>query len=189
MLADPKQRAAYVASRAMGMGANNASDIARAVLGAEAHFTTGEALLRKGDFARAKESFALAARDNPQEPSYRAYLAWARFSSAGPEKDRIVRETIAALGNVLTERPRFGLARYWQGQLYKHVGDVVAAEAAFRAAMNDDKGLLEAERELRVLEMRRIRAETLAAAAPPDKPATISAARPRTGLTGKFLKR
>jgi tetratricopeptide (TPR) repeat protein len=178
-----------VASRATGIGANNASDIARAVLGAEAHFHNGEALLRKGDFARAKDAFALAMHDNPQEPTYRAYAAWARFGAAGTDKDRLVRETIGVLGNVLNERPRFALARYWQGQLYKHLGDVVAAEAAFRAAVNDDKSLLDAERELRVLEMRRIRAETLAAAAPADRPSAISAARPRTGLTGKFLKR
>jgi hypothetical protein len=69
--------------------------------------------------------------------------------------------------------------------LYKHLGDLVAAESAFRSAIAEDKTLLDAERELRVLEMRR--AKTAAAAAP-EKAAAVSAARPKSGLD-KLLKR
>jgi hypothetical protein len=188
VLLDPKQRAAYIASRVPGaMSATAAADFARAVMGAEESFRKGEVFLRKGDFAHALEAFSAACRENAQEPVYRAYAAWARFSAPGANKDRLVRETIVALGDVLAERPKFALARHWQGLLYKHNGDLAAAEAAFRAAVADDKTLLDAERELRVLEMRRVRAATLAAANP-EKPAAVSAAKPR-GLADKLLKR
>jgi tetratricopeptide (TPR) repeat protein len=180
VLSDAKQRAAYLASRAPGAEpAINAADLARAVLGAEEHFRRGEALLKKSDHVQALEAFNAASKDNPREPVYRAYAAWCRFNAPGAAKDRLVRETIVELGNVLADRPKFALARHWQGLLYKHNGDLVAAEAAFRAAVADDKSLLDAERELRVLEMRRVRAATMAAA---EKPAAVSAAKAKPGL-------
>jgi DnaJ-domain-containing protein 1 len=188
VLIDPKQRAAYLAARAPGAIAPvSAMDLARAVLNAEESFRKGELALRKGDYTQALEAFTAASRDQPQEPIYGAYATWARFNVPGANKDRLVRETIVALGNVIAERPKFALARHWQGLLYKHNGDLVAAEAAFRAAVAEDKTLLDAERELRVLEMRRVRAATLAAANP-DKPTAVSAAKPR-GLADKLLKR
>jgi tetratricopeptide (TPR) repeat protein len=179
VLLDPKQRAAYLASRAPGaMSPVAAADLIRAVMGAEEHFRKGEAFLRKGDYAQALEAFTAAAQDNPQEPTFAAYAAWARFQAPGANKDRLVRETIVLLGNVLGARPKLAIARHWQGLLYKHNGDLAAAEAAFRAAVAEDKTLLDAERELRVLEMRRVRAATMAAATP-GKAAAVSAAKKR----------
>jgi curved DNA-binding protein CbpA len=185
VLSDPKRRAAYLASR--GPGAPSA-DLARAILSAEDNFRKGETALRRGDYANAAAAFAAAASDGPDEPIYRAYAAWCRFASPGAPKDRLVRETLTLLQEVAKERPKFALALHWQGQLYKHLGDASAAEAAFRAAVSEDKSLVDAERELRVLEMRRTKA---AAAAAVEKASTGSGTMTATKSSGRpgFLKR
>ena len=44
----------------------------------------------------------------------------------------------------MKERPKFPQGLYWIGMLYKHLGDLNAAAAAFRTAVNQDKNLLDA---------------------------------------------
>jgi curved DNA-binding protein CbpA len=174
VLSDAKRRAAYVASRSVGAPS---ADLARALISAEENFRKGEVGMRKGDFVHAAEAFAAAATDSPSEPIYRAYAAWCRFAAPGAPKDRLVRETLTLLQEVAKDRPKFALGRFWQGQLYKHLGDLGAAEAAFRAAVADDKSLLDAERELRVLEMRRSKA-----VAATTSSGTMSAVKAKPGL-------
>ena len=175
VLSDAKRRAAYVASRSAGAPS---ADLARALISAEENFRKGEVWMRKGDFAHAALAFAAAATDSPSEPIYRAYAAWCRFAAPGASKDRLVRETLTLLQEVAKDRPKFALGRFWQGQLYKHLGDLGAAESAFRAAVADDKSLLDAERELRVLEMRRSKA----VAATTTSSATMTAVKSKPGL-------
>jgi curved DNA-binding protein CbpA len=184
VLMDPRRRAEYVANRG---APTPAVDSGRAILAAEEVFQRGEVLLKKGDHARALEAFSQAMKANPLEPAYKAYWAWTRFASPGAPKDRLVRDTLKVLDEVLRDRSKFPLAHYWTGLLYKHLGDNTNAENAFRIAVGQDKALLEAERELRLLEMRRTRAP----AATPERPSgKASAARKDSGgLLNKILKR
>ncbi len=185
VLADPKRRTDYIAARARPQGA--IVDSGQSIVAAERSFQMGEVLLRKGDYPKAVDAFAEAMRANPLEPIYKAYWAWARWDNPGPHKDRLVRETLKILDDTLKERPRFPLALHWMGLLHKHLGDLTAAANAFRAAVGQDKNLLDAERELRVIELRRTRAT--ATHAIPEKPAAGSAARPKDGVLNKLLKR
>ena len=148
--------------------------------------------MRKGDVARAAESFAAAMKGNPLEPVYRAHWAYSRFETPGAPKDRLVRETLRLLEDVRRERPKFALALFWIGMCHKHLGDAASAEAAFRAALEKDKSLLEAERELRVMEMRQKRAPAAAAtpaSASTEKGTTASSAARQKSIFGKFLKK
>ncbi len=185
VLLDPVRKAAYLATRS---GTAPPPDLARALMSAEESFHKGEVLLRRGDFVHAEAAFAAAATEAPQEPVFRAYAAWAAWQKDATHRDRTVRETLLAVDDVLLARPKFALGQHWKGLLLKHLGDLAAAEAAFRAAVTEDRSLLDAERELRVLEMRRQRAAVAAAAAPPEKAVAVSAAR-KTGLADKLLKR
>jgi DnaJ-domain-containing protein 1 len=181
VLLDPRRRAEYLASRAAPAPA---VDSGRAIIAAEESFQKGEVLLRKGDHARALEAFAAAMKANPVEPAYRAYWAWTRFSSPDAPKDRLVRETLKHLEEAVHERNKFPLAHHWIGLLHKYLGNAGAAENAFRTALTQDRTLLEAERELRVLEMRKAKAP-----APSSDRTTASAARKEGGLFNKILKR
>jgi curved DNA-binding protein CbpA len=186
VLMDPRRRAEYVANRG---APPPAVDSGRTIIAAEETFQRGEVLLKKGDHAKALEAFSQAMKANPLEPAYKAYWAWTRFDSPGAPKDRLVRDTLKVLEEVLRDRSKFPVAHYWIGLLYKHLGDNTNAENAFRIAVGQDKGLLEAERELRLMEMRRTRAPV--ASASPERPSgTATAARKDSGgLLNKILKR
>ena len=182
-LMDPKRRAEYLANRGL---APPAVDSGRAIIAAEEAFQRGEVLLKNGDHVKALEAFSQAMKANPIEPIYKAYWAWARWDSPGAAKDRLVRDTLKVLEDVMRDRTRFPIGLYWTGLLHKHLGDGRNAEKAFQAAVEQDKDLLEAERELRLIEMRRVRA-TASHQAVGAKPAS-SAAR-KGGLLDKLRKR
>lgn len=180
VLRDPKQRAAYVAARS---GAPE-PPAAMAVLEAENRFSKGEVFLKKGDYGQAVESFTEALKLNPVEPQYKAYLAWARFDDPRARKEVVVRDTLAVLEETVRERPKFARGFYWAGQVHKFLNDPDRAEKSFRDAMAADREFLEAERELRLLEMRRVKAAQVRSASPAGP---ASAAKP--GLFGKLFKR
>jgi tetratricopeptide (TPR) repeat protein len=186
VLADPKRRSEYQAQRARPAN-TPIVDSGQSIMAAERSYQMGEVLLRKGDFVKAAEAFAEAMRANPIEPFYKAYWAWARWDNPGPHKDRLVRETLKILEDMMKERPKFPQGHYWIGMLHKHLGDLQNAAAAFRAAIGQDPNLLDAERELRVIELRRSKAT--AAHAVPEKPSAASAARQKSGVINKILKR
>ena len=192
VLSDARRRAEYIAARAaQAPGAPPPVDHGRAILSAEEAFQKGEQLMRKGDLARAAEAFAAAMKLSPLEPIYKAHWAFTRFETPGAPKDRLVRETLRVLEEVRRERPKFGLALLWMGLCHKFLGDMASAEAAFRTAVEKDKTLLEAERELRVIEMRRQKAPVAApaAAATAEKTASSAARQGQKSIFGKFLKR
>ena len=184
VLADPKRKAEYIAARARPAQAA-IIDSGQSIVAAERSFQMGEVLLRKGDYPKSVDAFAEAMRANPLEPIYKAYWAWARWDNPGPHKDRLVRETLKIIEDTLKERTRFPQGLYWIGMLHKHLGDSTSAASAFRAAVGQDKNLLDAERELRVIELRKTRT---APHATPEKP-SATAARPKDGVINKILKR
>jgi curved DNA-binding protein CbpA len=177
VLRDSKLRGEYQMTRS---GKKQAPSAAVSILEAEKCFQKGEAMLKKGDYPRAIEAFAEAVKINPAEAQYRAHLAWARFDDPRARKDMVARESLAAIQQAVADQPRFARGFFWIGQIWKHLNDASQAEKAFREAASVDKGFLEAEREVRLLEMRRTRASQTR---PADAPVA------GRGLFGKFLKR
>lgn len=177
VLSDPQRRTRYIAERA-----GKADPSAGAILEGENVFQKGEVFMRKGDYAQALGMFVEAARLNPLEPTYRAYMAWARFEDPRARKETIARETLGLLKETLQQRPQFARGHFWVGQVWKHLNDMDQAEKAFREAMRVEKGFLEAEREVRLIEMRRQKPTSARAPA-----GTASAEKPNR-LLGKFFK-
>jgi len=179
VLRDPKRRTEYVAARA---GKKTESSTTMSIVDAEKAFQKGEVFLRKGDYAQAIESFSDAIKVNPSEQQYRAYLAWARFDDPRARKELVAREALATLQQVVATETRFARGFFWIGQIWKFLNDPIQAEKNFREALRLDRGLVDAEREIRLLEMRKAKATT-------NKPTQTATARQNGGLFGKFLKR
>jgi curved DNA-binding protein CbpA len=171
VLGSPPRRAEYCES--LKAGAQSSQNLPT-LLEAENQFLKGEVFLKKGDYPKAIEAFNAAVKNNPGEPQYQAYQAWARFEDPRARKEVIVRETLKILEGVLRERPRFARGHYWVGQLWKFLNESSKAEQAFRAAVQADETLIEASRELRLIEMRKNKA--------PQKPI-------KPESKGKFWKR
>lgn len=183
VLGDAKRRAEYVASLSATPSASRAggrSTSLPSVLEAENLFLKGEVFLKKGDYAKAIECFAGAARANPSEPQYRAYLAWVRFDDPQARKDAIARETLKTMVEVVRERPKFSRGFYWVGLLWKFLNEPDKAAQAFRETVALDPSFIEASRELRLIEMRK---NKQSGTRPSGKPASGG------GLMGKFFKR
>jgi tetratricopeptide (TPR) repeat protein len=152
VLGNPSRRAEYCASLMVGA---QTSQSLPTVLEAENAFLKGEVFLKKGDYPHAIESFTAASKNNPSEPQYQAYLAWARFEDPRSRKEAIVRDTLKTIVDVVKERPQFARGYYWVGQLWKFLNEASKAEAAFREAVRIDETFIEASRELRLIDMRK----------------------------------
>jgi curved DNA-binding protein CbpA len=179
VLRDPKRRADYVAARA---GKKTESSTTLSIVDAEKSFQRGEVFLRKGDYAQAIEAFSEAIKVNPSEQQYRAFLAWARFDDPRARKELVAREALATLQQVVSTETRFARGFFWIGQIWKFLNDPIQAEKAFRESLRLDRGMVDAEREIRLLEMRKAKAAT-------SKTSQTASARQNTGIFSKILKR
>jgi hypothetical protein len=157
ILGDPAHRAEYLAART---GKKPSGSTVPTVIDAETTFLKGEVFLKRSDHDKAIECFAAASKANPGEPQYRAYWAWARFDNPHGRKEAVVREAQRIIADAVAAQPRFARGHYWLGLIWKFLNEPDRAERAFRDAMKQDKDFLEASREMRLLEMRRLRGRT-----------------------------
>jgi DnaJ-domain-containing protein 1 len=153
-LMDDGQREAYKKSLAKPGGSGESPEAhakAMKMLEAEMAFRRGEILLRKNDFAGAIKELEQAVAGNPQEGEHLAWLTWARVCAAqinyAEAKPRFQEATKLS--------PKCARAFYFLGLALKEEKDVDRAQNAFKKAIDLDPRLLEAERELRLLNMRR----------------------------------
>lgn len=181
VLSDPKRRAEY-GKRLRGEVPE--VDSAQSIIEAELVFKRGESALKRGDYAGAQAAFNEAARKNPAEPEYRAYVAWARWADPSARRDVISRETIRIVSETLKDRPAFALGHYWVGLIHKQTGDVDAAERSFRAAIAADKDFIDAEREIRLIQMRRSKGQL-----PPKSADAGGSGGKAGGFLARLLKR
>jgi curved DNA-binding protein CbpA len=157
VLSDPKRRSEYVRKL---RGQPTEADTARSILEAEHSFKNGEVALKRGDYAKALERFTDAVKRNPAEAEYRAYLAWCRYSDSASSKNALAAETIRIIRDALHERKHFARGQYWIGEILKLTGDTSGAEKAFKDCLEIDKDFIDAQRELRLIEMRRNKPKT-----------------------------
>jgi tetratricopeptide (TPR) repeat protein len=152
VLSDPKQRALYVAARA---AASEPSSTSR--MDAEFYFRKGVTALANGSHAQAIDAFTKALEKKPDDADYKIYLTWTRFDDPKAAKDAMAKETLAQIEAFLAQHEKFGRGHLWVGLIHKFMNHPERAERAFKAAIERDKNLMEAERELRLLRMRRER--------------------------------
>jgi tetratricopeptide (TPR) repeat protein len=184
VLTDPKRRSEYVRKL---RGQPSDADNARNILEAEQSFRQGEVLLKRGEYSKALERFTDAVKRNTAEVEYRAYLAWARYSESASSKPMLAADTIRIIRDALSERPHFARGLYWVGEIQKVQGDLESAEKSFRDCLEIDKEFIEAQRELRLFEMRRGKGKSkeTAVEAEPNAPAKTGA----SALLNKLLRR
>jgi curved DNA-binding protein CbpA len=136
------------------------------ILGAEEHFRVGEMALRRSQFDVALEEFRLALDGNPEESEHHAMYAWAMWMAA-VEKDRALAPVKQVFAKALELNPRCVPAYFYLGHVYNYQQDYPRALAQFQRALELRPHYVDAEREIRLLEMRRQKSGgTLAPAKP-----------------------
>jgi curved DNA-binding protein CbpA len=124
------------------------------ILGAEEHFRLGEMALRRQQFDVALEEFRLAIDGNPEEAEHHAYYAWAMWMGAA-DKDRALAPVKQVFARALEVNPRCVPAYFYLGHVYNYQQDYPRALAQFQRALDLRPGYVDAEREIRLLQMRR----------------------------------
>jgi tetratricopeptide (TPR) repeat protein len=121
------------------------------MLEAEMAFRRGELLLRKNDFLGAIRELEQSVAMNPQEGEHLAFLTWARVC-AGQTSYADARNL---LNQAIKLSPMCARAYYYLGVCLKEEKDVDRAYGMFKKAHELDGRLIDAEREMRLINMRR----------------------------------
>jgi curved DNA-binding protein CbpA len=155
-LYDDDRRAEYVAT----LGSSTAKDAeahakAMKMLDAEMAFKRGEILLRKNDYLGAIRELEQAVAGNPQEGEHLAFLTWARVCAQ--------QTTFADAKPLFLEAtrlsPQCARAFYYLGLCLKEDKEIDRAYNMFRKAHDLDPRMLDAEREMRLINMRKEKVE------------------------------
>lgn len=154
VLADPALTAKYEEQLKKKPGDVDAAEQLARVVGAEKSFRQGEAEMKRRNYAAAVGHFDEATRLYKDEGEYHAWLGYA-LALAMPNDFASQRRSSAELALALQLNPRCAKAHLFQGYLFKNQDRMREAELAFRQALELDGKEIDAERELRLLNMRR----------------------------------
>ncbi len=162
-LGDAEKRAAYLQSLEAPVAATSPEEeeqVVRAV-NAALEFQKAEALLKKNDLPGAERHVRLAADADPGQPEYTTLLVWITALRRGEPKDLAPGATtthyddlITMLDEVLRGDPRYERALFYRGMLLKRSGHGDRALRDFRLAAELNPRNLDAQREVRLHEMR-----------------------------------
>jgi len=114
-----------------------------------------ESFFRNGDTPRAERAFAIVLKSDAHNKRALAFTAWINFWKPGTNRTAVAGETTKAVRDAIRADPKFAYGHFFYGQLLKASGDHETAIKAFRAALDNDPTLTDAERELRLLTMRK----------------------------------
>ena len=124
------------------------------IIGAEEQFRLGEMALRRQLYGQALESFKKAMELNPDEAEHHALYYWALWCST-PNKEAILGEVRKGMQKALELNHRCVPALYYFGQIYNQTGDIDRAYHNFLKVLSHRPGHVDAEREVRLIEMRK----------------------------------
>jgi tetratricopeptide (TPR) repeat protein len=110
--------------------------------------------LRRQMWPAAIEEFQAALELNDAEAEHHALLAWAKFCAAS-DKEAVFSTTKAKLNKAIQLNYRCTKAFYYLGQVYSALGDSDRAYACFQKVLGLEENHVDAQREIRVIEMRR----------------------------------
>jgi tetratricopeptide (TPR) repeat protein len=155
ILSNPETRKAYEAENEGG----GESEEARRALEAEFAFQKGVVLFRKKAYAEALREFEEACRLNDKEAEHLAWLAWTRFCD--PKSDRVailprVKEQLLQATRIAPKNPT---CHYFLGEVHLALGDERRAKISFAHTVELQEGHVEANRHLRIMQMRKDKKE------------------------------
>lgn len=128
------------------------------ILEAETAFQRGRLLLKNKKYREAKQVFAEALALNPDEAEYIMYQAWSAYKADSKATDMLF-STRKKLMRAIELNPRLSQAYLYLGYICKDEGNDKEAQRRFERAIQCNPNCTEALRELRLMNMRREKAE------------------------------
>ncbi len=128
---------------------------AKYIYEAEMTFKKGITLLIQRDYAEAEKKIREAATMNPDEAAYLGALAWTRFLAV-EDKSPVLEEVKNSLETALKMNDKIAENYYYLGSVYKYTNDLRKAEKYFEKAIELDPDYIEAKREVRLINTRKM---------------------------------
>jgi DnaJ-domain-containing protein 1 len=151
-LSDPTKRTQYVDQINRGVSSDEDEKVRR-VLRAAGSFQKAEVLLKKRMMAAAELEANRALEDDPEQADYLALCAWIQVCK--PDSEARLPELCKMLTEAIHRNPNSEKNRFYRVQVYKRLGQIDRAVADCRLIVDRNPHHVDAQREIRLWEMRR----------------------------------
>jgi CheY-like chemotaxis protein len=159
-LTSPERRQMYVAQqkRKGGGAAADRGEVNR-ILTAEQQFQRAEDALRRRDYAASLEALKWALELDSNEGEFYALRGWVLFLQQGDQASKNPEPALDQIKKAITLSPQSPAPFYYLAQIRKACGDQAEAEKMFRKTVELRPDHVEANRELRLIQMRRAKGD------------------------------
>ncbi|MEZ4547847.1 MAG: DnaJ domain-containing protein [Thermodesulfobacteriota bacterium] len=130
---------------------------AKYIYEAEMAFKKGITLLIQRNYAEAEKNIREAVTMNPEEAAYVGAHGWTRYLAA-ENKSSVLAESIKTLEQAIKMNGKIAENQYYLGSIYKNQNDLKNAEKCFQKAIEIEPDYIEAKRELRLINTRKMNA-------------------------------
>ena len=166
ILADPARRKEYDELRKDGGGSAEEQEQVQRVLRAATAFQKAEVLMKRNNNAAALEEARKAVELDPSQADYIALLAWLDSTALNANLDEI----LARIEKAQRLEPNNTRIRWYRGSILKRMGKNGKAVGDFRFIVENDPRHLDAQREIRLYEMRKAEQRRTGQKSPSDRP-------------------
>lgn len=185
-LSDLRKRGEYVRNLRVGKIQLHDPKEDLAASGCTDELEGAKACLAKGDIERAERLARRAHRAMPENGPRLALLAWLEAQKPTNQGGDATRQRITMLDRAIKNDPENEMAWYWRAQLHKRLEQMPLAVRDLKRVLRINPKNLDAERELRIAEMRARNSSSTMNAVRPSSPAGNT---PSGGLLNRFLKK
>jgi curved DNA-binding protein CbpA len=189
VLSDPVRRKEYDELVKQGEGAAEEQEEVLRVVRAATSFQKAQVFLKRNNLTAAETEARQALADDPEQADHIALVAWLDANKPNPDLEAVLK----VLNKCVTMEEVNLRVRWYRGQIQKRLGHERRAIEDFRFIVERDPRHVDAQRELRMHDMRRGAQKSNAPRAPGDsgRPRRPSSDPPpgKGGFFGKFFKR
>ena len=166
ILADPSRRKEYDELRKDGGGSAEEQEQVQRVVRAATAFQKAEVLMKRNNHVAALEEARKALELDPTQADYIALLAWVESTQLNAN----VEELLARIEKAQRMEPNNTRIRWYRGSLLKRLGKNGKAIGDFRFIVENDSRHVDAQREIRLYEMRKAEQRRTGQKSPSDRP-------------------
>jgi curved DNA-binding protein CbpA len=166
ILSDPSRRKEYDELRKDGAGGAEEQEQVQRVLRAATAFQKAEVLMKRNNHLAALEEARKAVELDPSQADYIALSAWVESTQLNANLD----EVLARIEKAQRIEPNNTRIRWYRGSILKRLGKNGRAMGDFRFIVENDPRHLDAQREIRLYEMRKAEQRRTGQKSPSDRP-------------------
>jgi curved DNA-binding protein CbpA len=157
VLSDPEKREQLLRSQESGKGnpfAQNNSAERMITEEAKIFYHKGQKLLKMRAWGQAEQFLRKAVEKDPNDANYLTALGWCSFNNTERAEASRFEEAKRLWSQALEREPKAGLTLYYLSLYHKAMGETSKQRQLLESALRADSSLVDAQREMRLLDMR-----------------------------------